>query len=161
MSSDLNSPELPAIGFVADLTEDDRQILSGYGEFLPVHEDKALIEEGQEQNSLYFVISGRLHASNDIEGRRILLGRLGRGDLVGEVNVFDPQAASATVTAMEFSQVWRIDQPMIDSFIKDHPAAAAQLLVHISTQLSKRLRETNEKVAFVRKTLTGGGTVFG
>ncbi len=160
MSSDLNHPELPAIGFVAALTDDDRQILSGYGEFLPVHDSSNLIEEGQAQDCLYFVISGRLHATTEVDGRRVLLGRLGRGDLVGEVNVFDPNKASATVTAMEFAQIWRIDRPMIESFMQDNPTGAAQLLVHIATQLSKRLRETNEKVAFVRKTLTGGGTVF-
>jgi CRP-like cAMP-binding protein len=161
MSSDLTQPELPAIGFVAEFSEIDRQILSGYGEFLPVHDGKSLINEGEEQNSLYLVISGRMHVTNEVDGRRVLLGRLGQGDLVGEVNIFDPHQASATVTAMEFSQVWRVDRAMIESFIQDNPGAAAQLLVHISTQLSKRLRETNEKVAFVRRTLTGGGAVYG
>ena len=39
--------------------------------------------------SLYFVISGLLHATTDQDGRIVLLGRLGKGDLVGEVNVFD------------------------------------------------------------------------
>ncbi len=158
MSQDLTHPELPAIGFVAEISDEDRQILSGYGEFLPVHPDKDLIVEGQEQDSLYLVLSGRLHATTQQDGRLTLLGRLGPGDLVGEVNVFDPQTASATVTAKEFAQVWRIDRPMVDDFIRENPGAAAQLLVHISTQLSKRLRETNEKVSFVRKTL--GGNLF-
>ena len=45
MSSDLTQPELPAIGFVAEFSEIDRQILSGYGEFLPVHDGKSLINE--------------------------------------------------------------------------------------------------------------------
>ena len=115
-----------------------------------------MIEEGQDQNCLYFIISGRLHVTTEDEGRRTLLGRLGPGDLVGEVNVFDPQKASATVMGMEFSQVWRMDRAMLDAFTKDSPAAASQLLLHISTQLSRRLRETNEKVTFIRKTLGRG-----
>ncbi|NCF92197.1 MAG: cyclic nucleotide-binding domain-containing protein [Verrucomicrobiaceae bacterium] len=156
MSSDLNQPELPAIGFVADISDEDRLVLSGYGEFLPVQDEQVLIQEGQDQNCLYFIISGRLHVTTEDEGRRTLLGRLGPGDLVGEVNVFDPQKASATVMGMEFSQVWRMDRAMLDAFTTDSPAAASQLLIHISTQLSQRLRETNEKVTFIRKTLGRG-----
>ncbi|MDA7614362.1 cyclic nucleotide-binding domain-containing protein [Verrucomicrobiales bacterium] len=156
MSSDLNQPELPAIGFVADISDEDRLVLSGYGEFLPVQDEQVLIQEGQDQNCLYFIISGRLHVTTEDEGRRTLLGRLGPGDLVGEVNVFDPQKASATVMGLEFSQVWRMDRAMLDAFTKDSPAAASQLLIHISTQLSQRLRETNEKVTFIRKTLGRG-----
>ena len=156
MSSDLNQPELPAIGFVADISDEDRLVLSGYGEFLPVQDEQVLIQEGQDQNCLYFIISGRLHVTTEDEGRRTLLGRLGPGDLVGEVNVFDPQKASATVMGLEFSQVWRMDRAMLDAFTKDSPSAASQLLIHISTQLSQRLRETNEKVTFIRKTLGRG-----
>ena len=156
MSSDLNQPELPAIGFVADISDEDRLVLSGYGEFLPVQDEQVLIQEGQDQNCLYFIISGRLHVTTEDEGRRTLLGRLGPGDLVGEVNVFDPQKASATVMGLEFSQVWRMDRAMLDAFTKDSPAAASQLLIHIATQLSQRLRETNEKVTFIRKTLGRG-----
>ena len=151
--SNLSQPELPAFGFVAGLSDEDRRLLSGYGEFLPVHPDTNLIEEGHSQDSLYFIISGRLHVVTDDEGRRVLLGRLGPGDLVGEVNVFDPQTASATVAAMEFSQVWRLNRASVDELLKDSPASAAQLLVAISTQLSRRLRETNDKVTFIRKTI--------
>ncbi len=157
MSIDLNQPELPPIGFVAEIDDEERRLLSGHGEFLPVHPDTNLIEEGQEQNSLYFIISGRLHVVTEDQGRRVLLGRLGPGDLVGEVNVFDPQKASATVAAMEFAQVWRMDREAVDEVIRESPIAAARLLFHISTQLSRRLRETNEKVTFIRKTL-GRGT---
>lgn len=157
MSTDLTQPELPPVGFVGELSDEDRKILSGYGEFLPVQPGQDLIKEGESQESLYFVISGLLHATTDQDGRIVLLGRLGKGDLVGEVNVFDPQQASATVTAKEFSQVWRMDRTMVDTFLRENAAAAAHLLLHISTQLSKRLRETNEKVSFIRRTVGVGG----
>lgn len=154
--SDLTHPELPPVGFVAEISDEDRLLLSGYGEFLPVHPGKDLIKEGEDQESLYLVLSGVLHVTTEIDGRVTLLGRIVKGALVGEVNIFDPQMASATVTAKEFSQVWRIDRAMLDDFIREHPAAAAQLLLHISTQLCRRLRETNEKVAFIRKTVSRG-----
>ncbi|MEM7387091.1 MAG: cyclic nucleotide-binding domain-containing protein [Verrucomicrobiota bacterium] len=153
MSDSLSKPELPAVGFAADITEEDRQLLSGWGEFLPVQKDAVLITEGDRQDSLYFIISGQLHAFTSTDGRRILLGRLGPGDTIGEVNIFDPGTASASVSSVEFSQVWRLDREMADSLVKEEPAVASVLLVNIATQLSKRLRETNEKVSYVKKAL--------
>ena len=153
MSDALTNPELPAIGFAADLPDEDRRVLSAFGDFLPGHPDKPIIEEGAEQSSLYFVISGKLHAHTETDGRRILLGRLEAGDIVGEVNIFDPSTASATVVPTEFSQIWRLDRFMFDDIVEKEPAVAVKLLTSIATQLSKRLRETNEKVTYVKKAL--------
>ena len=109
MSADFNTPKLPGLGILEPLGDDDRDILSGYGEFLPVNPDRPLIEEGLTQNSLFFVISGKLHATAMRAGHSVLLGTIQTGETVGEINVLDPAKASATVTAVEFSQVWRID----------------------------------------------------
>lgn len=153
MPDELTRPELPAIGFAASLADEDRRVLSAFGDFLPGHPDVPLIREGAEQSSLYFVISGKLHAQTETDGRRVLLGRLGAGDIVGEVNIFDPGTASATVMPVEFSQVWRLDRFMFDDIVDKEPGVAVKLLMSIATQLAKRLRDTNEKVSYVKKAL--------
>ena len=135
------------MGIVTPLGEDDRRMLSSYGEFLPVHPEQVLIEEGHSQNSLYFIISGVLHASRMQGGRQVLLGRMNPGETIGEINMFDPAEASATVTAVEFSQVWRIDRESLEEFMNYSPLPAAHVLIGIATTLSKRMRETNEKIA--------------
>lgn len=149
MSTDFTTPELPALGIIEPLGDEDRLRLSSYGEFLPVHEKQALIEEGNPQNSLYFVISGNLHVSSMRGGRSVLLGKIGAGETIGEINIFHPGHASATVTAIEFSQVWRIDRESLESFMNDSPLPAAHLLIGISSTLSRRLRDTNEKVSMM------------
>jgi len=151
--TDLSSNELPAIGFAAELSDSDRQALSCFGEFLPGNPDEPLIKEGAEQSSLYFVVSGKLHAQTETDGRRVLLGRLEKGDIIGEVNIFDPGTASATVLPIEFSQLWRLDRAGFDQLVKEEPALATKILTAIATQLSKRLRETNDKVTYVKKAL--------
>ncbi len=153
MSNELTTPELPAIGFASQLADSDRRILSAFGDFLPGHPDQPIIHEGAEQSSLYFVISGKLHAQTETDGRRVLLGRLSAGDIIGEVNIFDPGTASATVVPTEFSQLWRLDRFMFDDIVEKEPAVAVKLLTSIATQLSHRLRETNEKVTYVKKAL--------
>ncbi len=154
MSVEKSNPELPAIGFVEDLEEEDRRLLSSYGEFIPAHEGSVVIKQGEPQNSLFLVITGLLHVQSEHDGRTTLLGRLRTGDMIGEINIFDPAAASATVAAVEFSQLWRIDKEMLEDFLSESPVTAANLLIHICTQLSKRVRATNEKVALAQEAIS-------
>ena len=153
MATDFTTPELPALGFVSEMDKDERRLLSSYGEFLPAHPDSVVIKQGEPQNSLFLVISGLLHVQNERDGRTTLLGRLRAGDVIGEINIFDPAEASATVTAVEFSQLWRINKEMLEDFLSESPVTAANLLIRICTQLSKRLRATNEKVSLARETI--------
>ncbi|MFT6178397.1 MAG: CRP-like cAMP-binding protein [Akkermansiaceae bacterium] len=153
MTDPLTNNELPAIGFAAEISAADRQSISSFGEFLPVLADSTLIVEGEAQESLYLVVSGLLHAHTLTDGRKTLLGRLKAGDVIGEVNIFDPGKASATVEAQEFCQVWRMSRSMFDEMLRDEPAVAGALLMSIAAQLSTRLRETNEKVNYVKKAL--------
>jgi CRP/FNR family cyclic AMP-dependent transcriptional regulator len=154
MSDHLSRPELPNIGIVAELDEDERRLLSSYGEFLPGHKDTVIIKQGEPQDSLFLVISGLLHVHAETNGRSILLGSLHAGDMLGEVNIFDPGEASATVSAVEFSQIWRIDRQMLEDFLNDYPSEGELLLIQICTQLSKRLRATNQKVAAAQDAIT-------
>lgn len=155
-TQNFSTPELPAKGIIEPLGNDDRQLLSSYGEFRPVHDRQVLIEEGNTQDSLYFVISGTLHATTMRQGRQVLLGKIGPGETIGEINIFHPGLASATVTAVEFSQVWRIDRQNLEVFMNASPLPAAHLLIGIASTLSKRLRETNEKVAMMGQILHSG-----
>jgi CRP-like cAMP-binding protein len=147
MSSSFDRPEIPATGIMADLDEEDRRLLGDYGEFLPVHPEQLLIREGGEQDSLYFVISGLLHVHTDTKDKRTFVARVGAGETLGEVNLFDPAAASASVTAKEFSQVWKANRADLEEFAKGYPAAAARLMAGLLSEMSKRLRRMNEKLA--------------
>lgn len=139
-------PELPNVGIAALLETDDRRLLSDYGEFLPVQAEQLLIEEGKPQDSLYFVISGILHVHSLRDGKPTLLARIEAGVTVGEVNLFDPATASASVTAKTFSQVWRADREAIEQFVEAYPAAGSRLLMGIVAEMSRRIRHMNEKL---------------
>ena len=147
MSASFDRPEIPAIGIMAQLDDDDRQLLGDYGEFLPVHPDQILIKEGREQDSLYFIISGVLHVHTDSSEQHTLVARVSEGETLGEVNVFDPAQASASVTAKEFSQVWKANRHDLNEFTQAYPKAAARLLAGILKEMSSRLRTMNEKLA--------------
>ncbi len=142
--SDVTS-ELPPLGFGRSLSEEQRRILSAYGDFTAADSGDVLITEGHPQDSLSLVVSGTVHVQTEAGGRHMLLTTLRAGDLIGEVNIFDPAEASATVVANEFAVLWSISRAKLEEFIRDHPEAASALLLSIATTLSKKLRRTNEK----------------
>ena len=153
MSEATDQPELPALGFAADLSDQDRKDLGSYGEFITCNEGEILISEAKPQDSLFLIVFGSFHVQTEATGRVVLLGRLKSGDTVGEINIFDPGNASASVVARNLAQVWKIDRSRLEDFLEAHPQAAARLMVGVSTQLSKRLRKTNEQVAMVRESM--------
>jgi CRP-like cAMP-binding protein len=148
-----DQPELPALGFATDLSDQDRKDLGAYGEFITAMEGDILIEEKKPQNELFLIVFGNFHVQTEATGRVVLLGHLKSGDTVGEINIFDPGNASASVVARTLGQVWKIDRTKLENFLEAHPQAAARLLVGVATQLSKRLRKTNDKVAMVRESM--------
>jgi CRP-like cAMP-binding protein len=146
MSSDFSRPELPAKGIVSGLADEDRALLSNYGEFLPLQPGQSVIIEGNEQDALFYVISGVLHVHTDTANRRVLIGRIEAGESFGEVNLFDPGVASASVTAQEFTQIWKATRTEIDAFISAYPEAGARLMSGIITVMSRRLRAMNSRI---------------
>lgn len=150
MSEKLTRPELPAVGIVAELEQEDRALLGDYGEFLPAQPGQILIKAGDAQEHLYLVISGLLHVTIMVDGRTKLVARIEGGETLGEVNVFDPAKASATVVAQDFSQIWRANRSDIDLFVKAYPQAGSVLLAGIIGVMCRRIRNMNEKLADIQ-----------
>lgn len=145
--SQSSHPEIPALGFARDLTDEERHELSRFGDYVTVEPGQEIIREGEAQEALFLVVSGLVHVQSTQSGRTVLLNTLRSGDSLGEVGIFDPGPASATVCANEFSILWTIGREKLESFMQARPLASAKVLLNIATLLCKRLRKTNEKVA--------------
>ena len=142
----ISQVELPSIGLVAGLSPEDRSMLASYGHFSFLHEGEEIIHQGQPQGSLYFVLSGLLHAKRSDSGREILVGEIHIGESFGEVNVFDPGEASATVVAALPSQLWSIEGADLQAFVSAYPEAGVHLVCGVASVLSKRLRRVSEQL---------------
>ncbi len=128
------------------MKDDDRELLSSYGEFFPGHPGTVVIEEGVMQTQVLVVISGKLevHAKQE-DGTDQVLAYVGPGETLGEISLFDPGPAAATVTAVEFSQLWRIADTDLMEFMQENPGAGNLLLRTLASILAQRLRQMNPK----------------
>ncbi|MBE2205248.1 MAG: cyclic nucleotide-binding domain-containing protein [Chthoniobacterales bacterium] len=143
----LTSPQIPAVGLVAQLNKEDRDTLSSYGSFHLAKPSDILIAEGIPHGKLFFIISGLLHARRQDTGRDILLGTINQGEWVGEVDLFDPASAVCSVVAIEPSQYWMITRSDLEDFINNYPEAGIQILIGVASTLGRRLRNVTKKLA--------------
>jgi len=147
----VSTSELPAIGFLADVSQEHRAFLACFGKFHRPSEGDTIIKEGDSQESLYLIITGKLHIVTAAAERPLLLASLGAGDSIGEINLFDPGTASATAIARSDSLIWSLSRSELNSFLEADSSAGVSVMRGLLAQLSKRTRNMNDKLATSEK----------
>jgi CRP-like cAMP-binding protein len=105
---------------------------------------EVVFREGDEGDTCYVVRSGSARAVREhSDGRSITLATFGSGEIFGELAMFDDERRSATVEALEDTEVVAILGADMRRLLRSHPDIAVKML----GALSGRLRETNERLA--------------
>ena len=103
-----------------------------------------VFHEGDSSDACYIVREGDLRVTREhSDGRAIALASLGPGDFFGELAMLDGEARSASVETLSDSELLALPASDMRRVIADHGNIAAKLI----TALTRRLRETNERVA--------------
>jgi predicted acylesterase/phospholipase RssA/CRP-like cAMP-binding protein len=84
---------------------------------------EVLTREGDEADALYLVLGGRLEVSIDRDGEKVLIGHIGRGELVGEMALVTRELRTATVRALRDTQLLRLGAPAFADIVAAHPEA--------------------------------------
>lgn len=97
----------------------------------------ALFHKGDPGNTLYAVMRGRLKASvAGGEGKEIVFNLMGPGEVIGEIALLDGSARSATVEAVEPSELLSLQRRDLVAMLERHPKVA----IRLATVLAQRLR---------------------
>ena len=138
--------ELPAIGVFADLSEDSIEALASHGEFFVCEDRQQIIERGAFNDTFLFLIQGELEVYTEDHDTGEFLASVKPGESLGEINLFSPAAASASVYAVQRSLVWGIKYGEFEAFVESSPRDGNLILVKIIQELGQRIRMVNEKV---------------
>ena len=104
----------------------------------------AVFREGDASETCYVVHEGHARAVREHgDGRTITLATFGPGDIFGELALFERERRSATVETLEPMSAVAVLGPDMRRLMADHPQIAMRMLV----ALSRRLRETNERLS--------------
>ena len=103
-----------------------------------------VFHEGDDSDACYVVRSGDLRVTREhSDGRAIALATLGTGDFFGELAMLDGGSRSASVETLADAELLALPAVDMRRVIAGHGDIAAKLIV----ALTRRLRETNERVA--------------
>jgi predicted acylesterase/phospholipase RssA/CRP-like cAMP-binding protein len=105
-----------------------------------------LFAQGDPADAFYIVTSGRLrvtvHSGPDLETN----SDLGTGDCIGEMSLLTGQPRTATITAVEDSQLLGLAKPVFDTLVQAHP----NLLSGLASQLLPRFQRDQINIALTR-----------
>jgi CRP/FNR family cyclic AMP-dependent transcriptional regulator len=103
-----------------------------------------VFHEGDDSDACYVVRSGDLRVTREhSDGRAIALATLGAGDFFGELAMLDGGARSASIETLSEVELLALPAADMRRVIAQHGELAAKLIV----ALTKRLRETNERLS--------------
>jgi CRP/FNR family transcriptional regulator, cyclic AMP receptor protein len=134
---------LPRTGILSFMDDEAREQLTTYGTIATTQAGQVIIEENKPQRCLYIIISGVFNVTTATRGHEIHLDAAAAGDCVGEVALFEPGVASATVISRDSGRLWYMDEAHLQQYLLDWPFSGCALLLGVNTMLSRRLKRAN------------------
>ncbi len=105
-----------------------------------------IIEEGTPVKAFYIICSGVVHIRRLAQKREMLLARLGVGGFFGEINLFDPGVATASIYAMRPTKLAFVSDENMRTFMSENPATGYKMVFAMMTEMSRRFRLTSDRL---------------
>lgn len=119
-----------------------------------------LFEEGDRADELLVVVQGALDVLVRVPGgESVVIGRVGRGEILGELGVIDGTPRSASVRAVAEVQVLALPRERYQELARQGDELARWLLDFTAEGLARRIAGMIERVADHRIAPPGTGTV--
>ncbi len=135
---------LASLELFADLEPDEVDAIAAAAAVRVLNRSDLLFSENDEPHELFVVVSGRVVIANrSIDGRESVLALMERGDLFGEMPLFDNLPRSAEARALEPSEVIALPYEPLRRLYEGRPA----LLWKVVALLAARIRNTDEALA--------------
>lgn len=104
-----------------------------------------VVTQGEPGLCMYVILDGEVRVHSHAGPQEVELALLHRGDFFGELSLVDDGPRSASVDAVQETQVLRITRMVVGVLAGVQPSAAIHLLAAIGRSLVNRLRAGNQK----------------
>ena len=109
---------------------------------IKVAKGRSVFEEGEKGNDFYLIEDGKVEVYKKIQNEEIVLARLGKGEILGEMAVLGDKVRTAHVRASEDTTLFILNEEAINL----EKSKASQWFIKILDLLIRRLKETNRNI---------------
>jgi CRP-like cAMP-binding protein len=103
---------------------------------------ETLFRKGDEGNQLYGILSGSLKVTTTgTDGKDVMFSLMGPGEVLGEIALLDSEERSATVVAVEATELLTLHRRELIPFLENHPRAT----IGLAGVLAARVRRLSER----------------
>lgn len=134
------------VSFLRQLSDDELRTFCDMLVIREINAKERIIEEGTPVKNFSIVCDGIVHIRRLANKREMLLGRLGVGGFFGEINLFDPGVATASIYAMKPTKLAVVDYESFHHFMKSNPEAGYKIVSAMMTEMARRLRQTSARL---------------
>ena len=127
------------------LNEKELQAVSELGTLRSFSKGDVIFAENSEGKNFFIVVSGAVSINKNVAGgRKRNLSNLGKGDIFGELALFDSQPRSADAEASEDSEVIEFANDKFRNLLKNNLVISFIIQTRIIRILCRRLRATDD-----------------
>ena len=119
----------------SEVPEEDLLELAAGVEEIEVRLGERIIEKGELGSSLYIVVDGSVRVHDGDRELQVL----GCREIFGELSVLDPQPRSASITALEETLLFRLDERVLYEMMTENQALTRGVIQMLCRRLRKSI----------------------
>mgnify|MGYP003317655396 CR=1 FL=1 len=128
--------DLSRVPLLSSLSEQEMAIVREKCEACSFEPGDTILERGQHDKSVYFLMSGCAHVLNySSSGRAVTYASAAEGEMFGEMAAIDGLPRSAWVCAISYCKLIRIRDKTFMGFVKNNSTFAISVLQKLSSNL--------------------------
>lgn len=151
MANSTNSNLFQNIYLFKELTPQELELISGVSKTESYNAGDEIFSAGNDAHSLYVIKHGSVKIQHSGKSDSIDVANLGTGSHFGEMAFVDGEKRSATVVAIERTDIVRIDFADLRRILDASPAVAVKVYKSLAHFLCGRLRITTTDLSFARE----------
>jgi CRP-like cAMP-binding protein len=113
-----------------------QKLLCFSAERLTFSAGQIMFKAGDMGDAAYVIIEGNVEISVPTPSGPIVVNKLGRNDIIGEIAIFGDVPRTATATAVNKLETLRISKELFEKIIRENPDAALELIRVLAARLA-------------------------
>ena len=150
----INLNDIKSFGIFEGLSDNEISNFINISSLSEYSKDQIIFEKDTVDDVIFIVIKGTVEVCSlsDSNGVKFTFAKLEKGMFFGEMSFLDNLPRSASVKALEKSEIMTIDKKSFNELIETNPKSAAIFLKNLGRIISIRLRNIDKFIINILRT---------